>query len=40
LAIEVLTGLANSTLLGAGIGEFFLLLWAGLLAYRAQPAKA
>jgi len=40
LAIEVLTGLANSTLLGAGIGEFFLLLWAGLLAYRHQPAKA
>ena len=40
LAIEVLTGLANSTLLGAGIGEFFLLLWAGLLAYRAQPSKA
>ena len=40
LAIEVLTGLANSTLLGAGIGEFFLLLWAGLLAYPSQPAKA
>jgi len=40
VAIEVLTGLANSTLLGAGIGEFFLLLWAGLLAYRSQPAKA
>jgi O-antigen ligase len=40
VAIEVLTGLANSTLLGAGIGEFFLLLWAGLLAYRHQPAKA
>jgi O-antigen ligase len=39
VAIEVLTGLANSTLLGAGIGEFFLLLWAGLLAYRSQPAK-
>jgi hypothetical protein len=40
VAIEVLTGLANSTLLGAGIGEFFLLLWAGLLAYPSQPAKA
>jgi O-antigen ligase len=40
VAIEVLTGLANSTLLGAGIGEFFLLLWAGLLAYRPQPAQA
>jgi len=39
VAIEVLTGLANSTLLGAGIGEFFLLLWAALLAYRSQPAK-
>jgi hypothetical protein len=32
LAIEVLTGLVNSTLLGAGIGEFFLVLWAALLA--------
>lgn len=32
VAIEVLTGLVNSTLLGAGIGEFFLLLWAALLA--------
>ena len=40
VAIEVLTGLVNSTLLGAGIGEFFLLLWAGLLAYRPQPAQA
>lgn len=32
MAIEVLTGLVNSTLLGAGMGEFFLLLWAALLA--------
>ncbi len=32
VAIEVLTGLVNSTLLGAGIGEFFLMLWAALLA--------
>ena len=40
VAIEVLTGLANSTLLGAGIGEFFLLLWASLLAFSSQPAKA
>jgi O-antigen ligase len=32
VAIEVLTGLVNTTLLGAGIGEFFLLLWSALLA--------
>ena len=36
VAIEVLTGLVNSTLLGAGIGEFFLLLWAALLACQNQ----
>jgi O-antigen ligase len=40
VAIEVLTGLVNSTLLGAGIGEFFLLLWATLLAYKKPPAMA
>ncbi len=39
VAIEVLTGLVNSTLLGAGIGEFFLLLWAGLLACQNQPPE-
>ncbi|NBY06129.1 MAG: O-antigen ligase domain-containing protein [Betaproteobacteria bacterium] len=36
VAIEVLTGLVNSTLLGVSIGEFFLLLWAGLLACHKQ----
>ena len=40
VAIEVLTGLVNSTLLGAGIGEFFLLLWASLLAYQTQQSQA
>ena len=39
VAIEVLTGLVNSTLLGAGIGEFFLLLWAALLACQNPTAK-
>ena len=39
VAIEVLTGLVNSTLLGAGIGEFFLLLWAALLACQNPSAK-
>ena len=39
VAIEVLTGLVNSTLLGAGIGEFFLVLWAALLACQRPTAK-
>jgi O-antigen ligase len=40
VAIEVLSGLVNSTLLGAGMGEFFLLLWAALLAHQNHPSKA